>query len=475
MTRLDTDLVLAACHAADSHLAARQRILRIPGVQAAVAVDGEVVWETAHGLADIERGVSLQPRHVFRIASHSKTFTAIVILQLVDAGKLRLDDRLGAHVAGLPESVAAVTLREALGHGGGITRDGTDADHWLLARPFPDAGTLVAALSDDSAVRPRNERFKYSNIAYSLLGLVIEAVTGASYSQAVSEGVIDRIGLQCTTPDLDVERVADYATGYTAIGYADQRLPIEHIATGAMAAATGFASTAADTARYLGALRPGDGRLLNESGKRLAHRVEWQVDGAEHRSYGLGFEIIDLVGRQLVGHSGGFPGFITRSALDPETGLSLSVLTNSIDGPATELATAVYKLIALAGGLHRKEPPHAEHGFREDLPRFAGSFANIFDRADVLVFGDRVWLTSLAQPDPAENPIELCAESPTRLRVCGGGTGFGSYGEPMDYEFADDGSARAVRGPGGISTRPLSDFTSWLADQDRVTLPGRED
>lgn len=470
VTAIDRDLVLAACDVADRHLAARRRMLRIPGVQAAVAVDGEVVWETAHGFADLERRVALTPRHVFRIASHSKTFTATAVLQLVEAGRLRLDDRLGDHVAGLPTGVASVTVRETLGHGGGLTRDGADADHWSLERPFPSAEQLLAGLDAGSAVRPANERFKYSNIGYSVLGLVIEAITGGSYAEAVGAGIIDRLGLSETTPELDPKRAHQYAVGYTSLAYADQRLPIENISTGAMAAATGFASTAADTARYLGAHRPGDERLLQDPSKRLGQRDEWKVERADS-SYGLGFEVLEVAGRRLTGHSGGFPGFTSRSLLDPATGLSLSVFTNCIDGPATDLAKAAYKLIALACGLHRAERPAERHTWSGDLDRFTGSFSDIWHRSDVVRFGDRLWQLGLTEPDPADNPVELVAESPTRLRAVGGGTGFGSFGEAADYAFDEAGQILAARLPGGITSRPLQAFESWLAGQRRIELP----
>jgi CubicO group peptidase (beta-lactamase class C family) len=469
VTPLDPDLVAAACEVADRHLALRRRILRLPGVQAAVALGENLVWETAHGYADLEHHVELTARHVFRIASHSKTFTATVVLQLVEAGRLRLDDRIGDHLGELPQPVGAVTIRELLGHGSGITRDGADADHWVLVRPFPQAAALLASLGPGSAVRPAGERFKYSNIGYSLLGLVIEAVTGSSYADAVTAGVIDRLGLGETTPDLDERRVADYAVGHTAIAYDDRRKPIDHIATGAMAAATGFASTAADLARFFAAHRPGDERLLSDASKRLAQRDEWVVERADEH-YGLGFDALCVAGRRVVGHSGGFPGQITRTLLDPDTGLAVAVLTNAIDGQATELARAVFTLVALAAGLHREQRPDDRHADGVDLSRFPGSYADIWHLSDVVRFGDRLWLTGLAEPDPGDNPVELVAESRTRARVVGGGTGYGSFGEPLDLELAEDGSVTGVRLPGGISALPMAAFSERMAAIDRVEL-----
>ena len=200
---------------------------------------------SAHGVADLAAQVPLTTEHRFRIASHSKTFTATAIVQLAAEGRLRLDDTLGER---LPElagtALGAVTLRELLAHGGGVIRDGWDGDHWQLVRPFPDAATLRRIATDDAAVLGRNERFKYSNIGFALLGAVVEAVTGRGYADHVRRGAAaSRSGLAATTPEIDLADAADvagHATGYTSLAYAPVRVPFDHIATGAMAAATGF-------------------------------------------------------------------------------------------------------------------------------------------------------------------------------------------------------------------------------------------
>src|SRR4051812_33279586 len=157
----------------------RRRRSRVPGVQAAVRIGDRLVLDTALGVADVGTGQPLTPEHLFRIASHSKTFTATAVLQLVEAGRLRLDDPVARWVPTLAGTgLAPVTVRELLGHQGGVIRDGRDNDHWQLLQPFPDEAVLLRIAAEEGAVFGRNEHFKYSNIGYSLLGLVIEAVTG---------------------------------------------------------------------------------------------------------------------------------------------------------------------------------------------------------------------------------------------------------------------------------------------------------
>ena len=134
------EVVREAARYGDSWVALRARTQRVPGVQVAVAVAGEVLLSSAHGFARLpetngedDAGEPLTTAHLFRIASHSKTFTATAVMQLVEAGKVRLDDTVEAHVAALAGSpIADRTVAELLAHGGGVVRDSHEADFWQL-------------------------------------------------------------------------------------------------------------------------------------------------------------------------------------------------------------------------------------------------------------------------------------------------------------------------------------------------------
>ena len=114
-----------------------------------------------------------------------------------------------------------------------------------------------------------------------------------------------------------------------------------------MAAATGFSSTASDLVRWGAAHFHGDERVLSDDSKRLMQRTEWVVGDASGE-YGLGLAVADVGGRRVLGHGGGFPGFITRTWFDPVDRLAVSVLTNAIDGPAMTLANVGIRLVDLA-------------------------------------------------------------------------------------------------------------------------------
>lgn len=454
-----------AARYADTWLDFRRRAARVPGVQAAVWFGDELVLSSAHGVADVRTGAALTPEHLFRIASHSKTFTATAVLQLVEAGRLRLDDQAGAllpFLAGSP--VATVTVREMLTHGSGLIRDGHDSDHWQLARPFPDEATLRRIALDDAAVLPANERFKYSNVAYSLLGLVVEAVSGRPYDDYVRAEVVQRLGLTRTGPELDPARLDEYAAGHGSLDYADERVTIEHIDTAAMASATGFFSTAAETVAYAAAHFAGDERLLGEPAKRLMQRTESQV-GGDGGHYGLGFAVEQIGERRVLGHGGGYPGHITRTVFDPTARLAVSVFTNAIDGPAQTLTHGVVRLVDLAAAC-AAEPADAPDA---ELDRYVGRFANLWGAMDVVRLGGRLLVLDPGADDPTKSPTRLAVTDAGTLQITETG-GYGAPGESLRYTFAEDGSVRSVQGNGGMTSYPIEAFAAAMSTRDHVDL-----
>jgi D-alanyl-D-alanine carboxypeptidase len=448
----------------DSWLAFRQGYERLPGVQAAVWHQDGLVLSTAHGWADIASGAPLSRAHLFRIASHSKTFTATALFRLLEAGRLRLDDRVDAWLGWMVgQPLGDRSLRELLAHGGGVVRDGQDGDFWQLGRAFPDEAALRTVATDRAEVLPANQEFKYSNIGYSLLGQVVAAASGTSYAEFVQREIVDVVGLQNTGPELDPARAHEYAAGYTSLAYADARIPIDHVDTRAMAAATGFYSTAEDMCRYASAHFLGDERLLTDRSKRLMQRTEWEVEGADSH-YGLGFAIQEIGGRRLVGHGGGYPGHITRTLLDPVGRFAVSALTNAIDGTAQEMVTAAVKLANLAA-----EPGAGPPADPAAVDRLCGRYANLWGVFDIVRLGTGLYAIDPSGADPAEHPMKLELTTPTTARI-GHTQGYGSSGELMEFDVSDDGTVRSVRGSSGTSSHPLAAFSAAVAGRDRVEV-----
>jgi D-alanyl-D-alanine carboxypeptidase len=430
---------------------------RVPGAQVAVARHGELVLSEAFGVADPTTGEPLTPAHLFRVASHSKSFTATAILQLAEQGALRLDDRLGAHVPELAEAgseLADVTVAALLEHGAGVLRDGFDGDHWQHVGPFPDRARLLAIASAPGVAKVEPDTaFGYSNVGYALLGLVVEAASGRSYAEHLAERIIAPLGLRDTASEHLPERASEYAAASTSLRTSRERTVIPHVDTRAMAAATGVTSTAADLVAFFSALvLPGDERLLSAASKRAQQRPRYatSADPATTRRYGYGL-ILDRIGSgapatTVLGHSGGYPGHITRTAVDPASGWAVSVLTNAIDGPAAALSTGVLELLLADSAVTDAERAAV-------AAPFTGRFRNMWGMQDIQVIGDRLLRIDPAAEHPLEQVDVLERTGDSSARVVEG-DGFGSVGEEVTAERAPDGSVTRIRAGGGMTLEP---------------------
>ncbi|WP_158814825.1 serine hydrolase [Methylocapsa sp. S129] len=314
----------------------QMRMSEQPGCVLAIAHRDRIVLERAFGHADLVKDEKLTPRHRFRVASHSKSFTAAGILRLREQRKLRLDDPVGQYVKGLHPEVAEVTIGQLLSHSAGIIRDGADAGQFIDNRPFLNRSELTAELRRPLAIEP-NTRFKYSNHGFGLLGLVIEAIAKEPYRAWIKREIVDAAGLRETEPDMPIAKGAPFARGHTPKLPLGRRLVIPgDNPTDAIAPAAGFVSTAGDLALYFAQLAPkAKQSVLSVGSRREMIRRQWRNPHSGQESYyGLGVNSGALAGWDWFGHGGALQGYISRTCVLPAPELTLSVMTNATDGPA---------------------------------------------------------------------------------------------------------------------------------------------
>lgn len=473
------DVLREALAYVDAWLDYRVWKLRTPGAQVAVWFDGKVQFSKAYGLSNLDTGEPLTTSHLFRVASHSKTFTATAVMQLVEAGTLRLDDTAGAWVPELAEAgspLATTTVRELLSHSAGVIRDGVDATFWAHSRPFPNQEELLNLAIREGAVRQPEATFKYSNIGYSLLGLIIGKAAGSTFNAYTQAAIVEKLGLRNTGPELEEARLSEYAGAHSGLTSWAERQVIPHVNTRAMAAATGFYSTAEDMVRFASAHFFGDDRLISDRSKNEMQRPVWtELDPeAPQDGYGYGTTIHYYAGHRMVGHSGGYPGHITRTMWDPHEGLAISVLTNAVDGPAEELAAGVLKILDTARAVPARLPlgsglvnsaaiPAPAAPEKEiDLASFTGRFAALWGVTDVFILGGKLFASSPVTPSPLVQPIELAVVDEHTLRIMGGSP-YGSVGEHFRYERDANGKIVSVF-TGGMKAWPIEDYRA----RDRV-------
>jgi D-alanyl-D-alanine carboxypeptidase len=425
-------------------LAHQLRVTEQPGCSVAVAHQGRVLAEFALGQGG--DGVKLTPRHRFRVASHSKTFTAVALLKLREQGRLKLDDAVGAHVPGLQPEVAAATLAQLLSHSAGLVRDGADAGQWSDRRPFLDEAALRADLAG-GPVLPANTRFKYSNHGYGLLGLALEAITGEAYNTWVQREVVQASGLKHTVPDAPLLPAnAPFAQGHSAKWPLGRRVGIPGTnPTHALAAATGFISTAGDLARFYASLAPEAAvSVLSAASRRELLRRQWRDPyGTVERWYGLGTLSGSTPGGgpdwDHFGHTGGFQGTLTRTVCVPAQGLSLSILTNAADGMAGVWVDGALQLLRTA----------AQHGApTAAAAAWGGRWWSLWGASDLLALGGRVFVANPGLTNPLLDApqIEPAARPQGDSRhgrfVQAGG--FASFGETARLQHDARGRAQAL-------------------------------
>lgn len=433
MTALQSpDWLQPALTYAAQWIAFQMRAADQPGCAMAVVHDGGVVFEQAWGLADLGTGERLSIRHRFRIASHSKTFTAAGIMKLREAGRLRLDDAVGEHVPGLHGDVGAATIGQVLSHTAGLFRDGEDTGFWRVRGPFPDEARVRAHLAEMPAIAA-NTRMKYSNYGFALAGLVIEHVTGESWGTWIRREVVEAAGLQETEPD-GTPGMGMLARGHSGKQPLGRRVVIPgDMATGHYAAATGFLSTAAETARFFAGLDPAaTGGILSSASRREMTRPHWRVPHApQERSYGLGTISGRTDGLDWFGHSGGFPGTLTRTCVVPAHKLAVSVFTNAIDGPSDAWMEGVLHILARFAAEGAPDPALAD---------WRGRWWSLWRAVDLVPAGRKVLVGAPALGKPLDHAAEITADGDEGTITQAGG--FASHGEKV----------RLRRGPEGWVT-----------------------
>jgi CubicO group peptidase (beta-lactamase class C family) len=402
------------------------RATQQPGCSVAIAYRGKVIAEYAFGHANLDTGEKLTPRHRFRIASHSKSFTATGIMKLRERRKLRLDDPVGQYVKDLHKQVAETTIAQLLSHSAGLTRDGADAGYFTDRRPYLDDKELIAALKLPPAIEPSN-RFKYSNHGFGLLGLVIEAISGESYAVWIEREIVAAAGLRETSPDMPAAKggkAIAFARGHTSELPAGRRLVIPgDNATHALAAATGFVATAADVARFFAQLAPNAKRsVLSAGSRREMTRKHWRNPSASLEGYyGLGIMSGSTGGWDWFGHTGAFQGYISKTCVIPARDLTVTVLTNAIDGLA---------VFWLDGIIHILRAFAARGAPSRRVRDWSGRWWGLWGAIDLVPIGNRVIAATPSGLNPLLDAPEIEVGGRDAGRVAQA-PGFRSYGEAV--------------------------------------------
>lgn len=325
------------------HLLARaaraQRHGRLPSLAAAV-VRGDTTWFAGRGRID---GAAPTPDTQYRIGSLTKMFTAVLVLQLRDAGRLRLDDPVDDHAPGT--ALGNRTVGQLLTHTAGLQAE-TDGDWWerTPGRPWSDLCTLAgpAGVLDDTV-----GRLHYSNLGFAVLGQIVERYHATSWSEALARQVLDPLEMPRTT----MSPRSPAARGWAVHPWADMVLPEPAHDSGAMAPAGQLWSTTADLGRWSRFLVGDTADVLSPDTLEeiCAPAAVWDL-ADDALAYGLGVMVVRRAGRVLVGHGGSMPGFACALTVDRSEHTAAIALSNATSGLDGELT------VDLLGVVRQQEP-----------------------------------------------------------------------------------------------------------------------
>jgi CubicO group peptidase (beta-lactamase class C family) len=353
---------------------------KIPGMIWGVVIDDRLAHVKSFGVRERDSQSKVTPETAFRIASMTKSFSALAILKLRDDGKLSLEDPVSRWIPQfarmeLPTGdTPPLTVRQLLSHSAGFPEDNPWGDQQLAATDETLDGWLENGIPFST---PPGTRYEYSNYAFALLGRIVARASGMGYEEFMREEILAPIGMSATTFEFSEVPAASRAIGYRLRpdGTYGEEPPLPHGAFGAMG---GLLTTADDLGKYvafhLSAWPPRDDReagpVRRASVREMAHlwtpsnltvrRVNGTLQASE-TGYGYGLRVTsDCRFEKIVAHGGGLPGFGSYMAWLPDYGVGMfAMATLTYSGPSEPMSRAWDAMLATGGLSKRELPPTA--------------------------------------------------------------------------------------------------------------------
>jgi CubicO group peptidase (beta-lactamase class C family) len=337
----------AALALVDARLATEREDRKIPGLSAGVVYDQDLIWHKGYGNANRDKLIPANENTIYRVASITKLFTATMLMQLRDAGKVSLDDPIEKH---LPEfkiksefsDARPATFRQVASHGSGLPREG--AHQGWRSTTMPAIEDLLADLAQLDMRLPVMTEPKYSNLGIAIMGHALSRVAGQRYDDYVRENILQPLGMT--------------QSGFDPSVYGDERAIGYHLAKGkfeispvwdekGFRPAGGLYSSVSDIARFI-SLQFRDGpsggkQILGGSSLREMQNPVLVSQDFEV-GFGIGWGIRRVAGKKVIGHSGGLPGYTTNITLVPSMKLAVIVFTNTGTAPV-EISNGLLELL----------------------------------------------------------------------------------------------------------------------------------
>ncbi len=410
-----------------------------PGLSIAIVKDQEVAWSRGFGYADTEKEAEATPETIYRIASITKLFTSTAIMQLRDMGKLSLHDPIAKHLPwfsiGEPKG-RPITIENLITHTSGLPREAA-GPYWTTAE-FPSKDEVVKNLPDQRHPLEPWRKWKYSNLALSLAGYIVEGASGSPYEEYVKKNILKPLGMNSTFVESIPRDHPMLAKGYGRRTPDGVRKPSQYTDCKGVTPAANIATSVLDLARFamLQFREDEDGPVLTGETLREMHRVHW-LDPNWDVGWGLGFNILRIGGRTYIGHGGSVSGYRTNLRISLEDKVAVVVFTNADDGEPIKYVEKAHQWVAPALA---EEPAETNPG---NWSRYTGKFRNIWGDAEVLLYNGELIMINPQLPDPLTEYTTLKHVEGDTFQMKA--PGYGSHNEYAVFEFDEEGKVKRLK------------------------------
>ncbi len=309
--------------------------LTLPGVNVAIGIGSEVRWASGYGMADVENLVPMTPSSAIRLASISKPITATAVLQLVERGRIQLEAPIQEYVPQFPLKEWPVTVRELLGHLGGVRH--YQDDEIASTRHYSNREDPLRIFALDPLVHEPGTKYLYSTYGFNLLGAAVELVSGKPFIEYLRTHVFRPAGMDAIRDDNVYALIPHRARGY-ALAANGQLVNCGLADTSNKVPGGGLIAPASDLVKFALAfmenklVRPGTVDLMLTSQATREGRLT---------GYGMGFSVGTMAGHPFAAHSGGQQGTSTYLILFPVDRMAVAVMVNREGAPAPGLADQI--------------------------------------------------------------------------------------------------------------------------------------
>lgn len=347
-----------------------------PGVAILIAKKGKIVYEKAFGSANLELNVPLRPDMIFRIGSITKQFTAVAILQLMEQGKISLQDSIQKYIKDFPSKGSTITIENLLTHSSGIT----DYSNLETVNPYIEREDftpekIIKYFKDLPLEFKPGTKYKYSNSGYVLLAYIIEKVTSSDYRKYMEEHIIKQAGLNNTLYANEKTIVPKRVQGYTRDKGFYENCEYQTISVGY--GCGDLMSTTGDLFEWNQALLAY--QLVKKESLEKAFSP-FKLSNGTYSNYGYGWFIDNLDGEKCIHHEGQVSGFIAEEKYFPKQDVYVSILTNVKSGEdKTDFSMKRFRLFEKISLLSLGKRIEKEINLNQDvLDSFVGTYEDVF-------------------------------------------------------------------------------------------------